>query len=545
VRRLRVFTISLFVAVTAVTLSAQSTVPRFDTVNIRASNVTNPSVDVVNLDCVGRCAPGALDQGRVLFDRVTLLRIIAAAYGVKVTSVFGGPSWLATDRFSIYATTPASTPAETLQSMFQALLTERFGLAVHREEKPMPAYALAPGTGKPRLQAAADPGQPVCKNTTSPTPTGALMTVTCKSQTIAGLATVLNGYLPDAVTDATGIKGVYDFTLNFKPVGSLIRMDSDPRFDSSSDISIFDAAGKLGIKLERRLQPAPVLIVDHVNRQPSDDPGAAAKATTIPLEFEVVDVKPTEPGAPFQPDRYLPGGQVELHGWTLTRLIKLAYNIVDSDGLVGAPKWLNEDRFDILAKTSMARDELQQARAANGLTSVAPAMYAEMLQNLLEKRFKFAVHNEVRPVTVFAMSVAERGPKFKQSVASTRTQCRDTTGPGGPEVYTCQNITMEQFAPNLHAIAPVYLNHPVVDMTDLKGAYDLTLKRHWAPLTNWQGNRGESSSSASVASLASDPMGYITVFEAVEKQLGLKLVQQKHRMPVVVIDHIDRKPTEN
>jgi len=45
--------------------------------------------------------------------------------------------------------------------------------------------------------------------------------------------------------------------------------------------------------------------------------------------------------------------------------------------------------------------------------------------------------------------------------------------------------------------------------------------------------------------LAADPVGGITLFEALEKQLGLKLEVQKRSMPVIVIDHIEQKPTEN
>jgi uncharacterized protein (TIGR03435 family) len=44
---------------------------------------------------------------------------------------------------------------------------------------------------------------------------------------------------------------------------------------------------------------------------------------------------------------------------------------------------------------------------------------------------------------------------------------------------------------------------------------------------------------------ASDPSGAYTVLEAVEKQLGLKLAMQKRPMPVIVIDHLEQKPTDN
>src|SRR5215471_8715836 len=128
----------------------------FDTVHIEASKNSNPVVDTVNLDCAGRCAAGMMEQGRVLFGEITMLRIIASAYGVKPTSVYGGPSWLATDRFDIYANTASQTPPEKLQTMFQSLLAQRFGLAVHWEDKPMPAYSLQLAVNRPRFSEASE-----------------------------------------------------------------------------------------------------------------------------------------------------------------------------------------------------------------------------------------------------------------------------------------------------------------------------------------------------------------------------------------------------
>lgn len=510
----------------------------FDTVHIEASKNSNPAVDTVNLDCTGRCAAGLMDQGRVVFGEITMLRIIASAYGIKPTSVYGGPSWLATDRFDIYAKTDGQTSPEKLQTMFQSLLAERFGLAVHWEDKPMPSYSLQLAANRPRFPEASGTGPPACKNDMSV----GVITLNCQKQTMAELALLLsNSYLPASAADDTGLKGVYDFTLSFRPVGVLIRSSTDPRFNPSTDISIFDALRKLGLKLEQRLQPTRVLVVDRVNARPSIDSGSVSDIPAVPGEFEVADVRPTQPGAPFTPDRFLPGGQVEMHGWTLSRLIKLAFDL-DNDSLVGAPGWLNSDRFDILAKTSLTQQELRVARDAHGLTNAGLRQYSEMLQKLLADRFTLVVHDEVQRVTVYGLTVAEHGPKLKESSSSERSMCTDTTEVGGLETTTCQNTTMAQLAPNLNRIAPNYLGaHKVVDLTGLKGAYDLTLKWHWAALIGAPPNAPP----AGTAGIAPDPLGYITVFEALEKQLGLKVVQQKYPMPVVVIDRVERLPAAN
>jgi hypothetical protein len=89
------------------------------------------------------------------------------------------------------------------------------------------------------------------------------------------------------------------------------------------------------------------------------------------------------------------------------------------------------------------------------------------------------------------------------------------------EVLTCQNVTMAQFADRLLNMTQD-LNWPVLDATELEGGWDFTLMFSMRP-----------------------PIAVAPGREAVEKQLGLKLEKQKRSMPVIVIDHIEQKPTEN
>jgi uncharacterized protein (TIGR03435 family) len=94
---------------------------------------------------------------------------------------------------------------------------------------------------------------------------------------------------------------------------------------------------------------------------------------------------------------------------------------------------------------------------------------------------------------------------------------------------------MEQFANRLQEIAKSYLRHPVVDSTGLQGSWDFTLTFHPAPPPP-DAKKG----------LPKEEVGpRIPLFTAVDKELGLKLVMQKRLVPVLVIDHIDEKPTEN
>src|SRR5580704_10443592 len=88
---------------------------------------------------------------RYIVKQATMADLIAAAYGVDIANVQGGPSWLETDRFDIVAKAPLKTPKDTLKLMLQALLTERFGLGMHKGSMPMPAYVLTAPKGKLKM----------------------------------------------------------------------------------------------------------------------------------------------------------------------------------------------------------------------------------------------------------------------------------------------------------------------------------------------------------------------------------------------------------
>jgi uncharacterized protein (TIGR03435 family) len=112
---------------------------------------------------------------------------------------------------------------------------------------------------------------------------------------------------------------------------------------------------------------------------------------------------------------------------------------------------------------------------------------------------------------------------------------------------------MAQFADQLQSIAGSYTSYPVVDATGLDGPWDFTLS--FSPINPQQlatlmaGARAAAPLGAAGpagAATASDPIGGgVSLFDAVEKQLGLKLEMRKRTLPVFVIDHIEEKPTDN
>src|SRR5579863_5176812 len=89
----------------------------------------------------GRFGP-SFRGGRYEARRITLLNLISLAYGVTIDRIAGGPNWLDYDKFDIIAKAPADTTLSTQRLMLQALLADRFKLAVHNDNVPQPQYAL-------------------------------------------------------------------------------------------------------------------------------------------------------------------------------------------------------------------------------------------------------------------------------------------------------------------------------------------------------------------------------------------------------------------
>lgn len=493
---------------------AQDTPPpaKFDLADVHASKPTETEFNVF------------VTAGNTELRGATMLDLITFSYRVEENQVIGGPPWLNTDRFDISAKAPPATTDEQRQLMLQALLADRFKLAIRKEERPLPAYVLTVGKRGLKLKESSGDGASDCDRKNG----SGTNTIVCEHMTMTELAQRLrfyaNGYLDHPLIDKTGLTAAYDFTLSWTGRGQLRKPSGD---DPGSGVSVFDAVDKqLGLKIEPQPQPTTVILVDSVNQKPTDNPPGTTKALPPPpTEFEVASVrvsKLTQPGA----ERVLRSGMIDLQGLTLKDLVTTAYDI-DDDRLVGAPKWMETDRFDIAAKTQ---------------PGVPFDALIVMLQKLLEERFKLAVHREDQPVPVLALTPGKRAAKLKESSGRDRSECKLSVSDAG-RTYTCTNTTMEQFVTRVRQVAGGYLGaHPVVDLTGLKGSYDFALT--WAPIGRFNAARGGGDAPAASAA-ATDPNGDLTVFEAVDKHLGLKLAEQKHPMSVVVIDHVNRTPAEN
>jgi len=243
--------------------------------------------------------------------------------------------------------------------------------------------------------------------------------------------------------------------------------------------------------------------------------GQAGNATPA---FEIADVHTSPKSASLNMrGGVIRGGRFEVRNATMLNLIAVAYGM-DSDKIRGGPSWLDVERFDIIAKAPAAtkQDEAKQ-----------------MLQTLLAERFQLVVKKDTKPMPGFALTVGKGKPKLKESAGTGAPGCegvpQQNSQPDAPNynVVQCHNLTMERFSLEVRDMANSYLPNAVVDQTGLKGTYDFELK--------WTGRN----------LLARQGTDAITIFDAVDKQLGLKLEARALPMDVLRVESVNQKPTEN
>jgi uncharacterized protein (TIGR03435 family) len=484
---------------------------------------------------------GQIYGDRYILRQSTLVDMIALAYGVKPEMVQAGPSWLELQRFDVVAKTDPKTTDAEAKRMLQSLLADRFKLVMHKGESSMPAYVLTSTDGKAKMKQSADGEAKTCtdipnQQTANGTP---LIAIACTNMPIDELATLLNqgagSDLPEPVINQTGLEDGWDFTLRWT--------DARQRAKAGAEsVSIFSAVEKdLGLKLELKTAPRQVWIVDSVTEKPTQNkPEVAKELPALPApRFEISTIKPSKADA--QTHGRVANGQMDLAAMPLKNLLPFVwdFNPNDPQVLVNAPAWLDKDKFDFFAKTEPV--------AGSPQLQIDDLEFRQMLQALLMERFNMKVHWEERPIFAYRM-VADH-PRLTKSDPTKRTRCKQAPGPDGKDprvanpmltaLFSCQNITMQQLGEELARFATGYIYTPVVDDTGLQGGYDLTLAWSSASLTILRPPPPPGQPEEPI------PADAVTLYDAMQKQLGLRLVKEKRLVPVLVIDHIDETPTPN
>jgi len=230
--------------------------------------------------------------------------------------------------------------------------------------------------------------------------------------------------------------------------------------------------------------------------------------------FEVASVKPNKTGQRGGQLNTEPG-HLTITNMPLRVCIKAAFGLQDYQ-LSGGTASVEDERYDIVAK-------------ADGAVQDDQLML--MLRRLLADRFKLRYHRESKEMQGFSLVVGKNGPKLHEVEPAGKDWARNGVGSIGG-----QEVSMARLA----AILAGRLGHPVVDLTGIKGVFDLKLS--WTPDPATVRNPAENKESPSVESM-SDPSGP-SIFSALQEQLGLRLEARKVPVEIIVIDHVER-PSEN
>ena len=251
---------------------------------LAAQNATNqPKFEVASVKRTDRCFAGnpSIDPGSVTLKGVPLKGVLMEAFQVQMDRI-EGPSWLDADCFEISAKIPEGATRDQLPAMLQALLTERFRLAAHKEDRLRSGYALVVDKGGPKVKEdypwtnfmGSHSGQLFVGGFGH----GRLKGVMPMAALARSLST--SGYGP--VQDLTGLTGNYDIDLSWAPdpafeprgVGATASAATPPSADSPAapEADLFTALREsLGLKLERRNVQVQFVVIDHVERIPTEN----------------------------------------------------------------------------------------------------------------------------------------------------------------------------------------------------------------------------------------------------------------------------------
>ena len=288
--------------------------------------------------------------------------------------------------------------------------------------------------------------------------------------------------------------------------------------------------------------------------------------------FEVASVKIAEPITPamissgkLHAGMKVDGKRVDIGLMSMAQLICKAYDVKSYQ--VSGPSWMQAmgmtgTRFDIVANLPEGATKEQ---------------VPQMLQNLLAERFKLAIHKDSKEQAIYALVIGKGGLKIKESApppaapdgstpntavtgssSVTVTQSKNSVvtsdgqgkqqriipSPDGKSMrFEISGATLAELAEGLTPM----VDHPIVDMTGLTGKYDVTLDISMQDLMNAARAAGAAVPPAAVdpskpADAASDPGG--SLFTSIQG-LGLKLEPRKTAMTQIVVDHVEKTPTEN
>jgi uncharacterized protein (TIGR03435 family) len=194
---------------------------------------------------------------------------------------------------------------------------------------------------------------------------------------------------------------------------------------------------------------------------------------------------------------------------------KWAFHVMDYQ--VTGPDWINSQRYDIVAKASGAVDE-DRLRL--------------MMQTLLSERFKMATHRQTKEMQAYLLQVGKTGIKFKETQADGEMDIK-------PDQARMSVSVQRAGVSQLIDILSNIFRAPVIDQTELKGRYDVTLNlaKYMADFAAAHGTGGGGGEAPP------DPQAII--LRGLQEELGLKMEPKRMPIDLVVIDRAEKVPAEN
>lgn len=241
---MRALDMLLAAAFVASGVAAQSAEPRFEVASVKPAEPGRPQ---------GVWTDGS--PGRIRIQRLTLKALIAGSYEIRGFQVFG-PGWIDSERYDIMAKLPDEAAKlgekerwSQVHSMERSLLADRFQLAAHRETRDLPVLTLVVAKGGLKIRKT---GEDEGSNVIVERRAGHLA---AQQITVRQIVEILSSIARQPVLDATGFAGATDIRLDWTPE------DNDPVGPLSDALH-----QQLGLKLEERKSPMPVVVIDRVER---------------------------------------------------------------------------------------------------------------------------------------------------------------------------------------------------------------------------------------------------------------------------------------
>lgn len=232
------------------------------------------------------------------------------------------------------------------------------------------------------------------------------------------------------------------------------------------------------------------------------NPGGKPDQDNGGLQFEVATIKPNSSDSPMKPWPSISGGgRFNASNSSIKSLLAYAHQV--SQYQISGPKWMESTKFDIAAKLP---------------EGAKPDEARDMLRSLLESRFGVVTHRDQVEMNVYALTVAGKEPKVrsKESGGTFTPKFLDSKA---KVTYLMNNATMAKWSD----VLTEFLDRPVIDQTGLTGIYQFML----------------------TYDASGDGADAPNIFAALQEQAGFKLVPKRAMVDRIIVDRIERTPTDN